>query len=170
MRALLTAQPTSASASLHALLIMTPVLPGFQNLLGPLLTSHVLLPCHQVLSTTGQPGPGHGKKLGHRSVDASGETTYKKVLSCWVGNGGRSAWAGRALPGPLGGLGVLAPGWAGPGPPSAPWWMLSSPGSWSGTFWTTKQHMAGLPGPAHAEAVWGGVLTAGLTHRPPRPP
>uniref|UniRef100_E0CYP4 Phosphatidylinositol-4-phosphate 5-kinase, type 1 gamma n=1 Tax=Mus musculus TaxID=10090 RepID=E0CYP4_MOUSE len=28
---------------------------------------------------TGQPGPGHGKKLGHRGVDASGETTYKKV-------------------------------------------------------------------------------------------
>ncbi|XP_070230025.1 phosphatidylinositol 4-phosphate 5-kinase type-1 gamma isoform X2 [Bos mutus] len=27
---------------------------------------------------TGQPGPGHGKKLGHRGVDASGETTYKK--------------------------------------------------------------------------------------------
>lgn len=131
MRALLTAQPTSASASLHALLIMTPVLPGFQNLLGPLLTSHVLLPCHQVLSTTGQPGPGHGKKLGHRSVDASGETTYKKVLSCWVGNGGRSAWAGRALPGPLGGLGVLAPGQAGLGPPSAPWW-TGGPSAWVG--------------------------------------
>lgn len=29
---------------------------------------------------TGQPGPGHGRKLGHRGVDASGETTYKKVL------------------------------------------------------------------------------------------
>ncbi|XP_040846400.1 phosphatidylinositol 4-phosphate 5-kinase type-1 gamma isoform X2 [Ochotona curzoniae] len=35
----------------------------------------------EVLSTTGQPGPGHGKKLGHRSVDASGETTYKKTTS-----------------------------------------------------------------------------------------
>ncbi|XP_029072354.1 phosphatidylinositol 4-phosphate 5-kinase type-1 gamma isoform X1 [Monodon monoceros] len=31
--------------------------------------------------TTGQPGPGHGKKLGHRGVDASGETTYKKTTS-----------------------------------------------------------------------------------------
>ncbi|XP_073743345.1 phosphatidylinositol 4-phosphate 5-kinase type-1 gamma isoform X2 [Callorhinus ursinus] len=30
---------------------------------------------------TGQPGPGHGKKLGHRGVDASGETTYKKTTS-----------------------------------------------------------------------------------------
>ena len=28
---------------------------------------------------TEQPGPGHGRKLGHRGVDASGETTYKKV-------------------------------------------------------------------------------------------
>uniref|UniRef100_A0A2K6PHN5 Phosphatidylinositol-4-phosphate 5-kinase type 1 gamma n=1 Tax=Rhinopithecus roxellana TaxID=61622 RepID=A0A2K6PHN5_RHIRO len=28
-----------------------------------------------------QPGPGHGKKLGHRGVDASGETTYKKTTS-----------------------------------------------------------------------------------------
>ncbi len=24
--------------------------------------------------------PGQGKKIGHRGVDASGETTYKKVL------------------------------------------------------------------------------------------
>ncbi|KAM5230381.1 phosphatidylinositol 4-phosphate 5-kinase type-1 gamma isoform 9-T11 [Hipposideros larvatus] len=31
--------------------------------------------------TTGQPGPGHGRKLGHRGVDASGETTYKKTTS-----------------------------------------------------------------------------------------
>ncbi|KAM5310045.1 phosphatidylinositol 4-phosphate 5-kinase type-1 gamma isoform 6-T6 [Glossophaga mutica] len=30
---------------------------------------------------TGQPGPGHGRKLGHRGVDASGETTYKKTTS-----------------------------------------------------------------------------------------
>ncbi|XP_042638267.1 phosphatidylinositol 4-phosphate 5-kinase type-1 gamma [Orycteropus afer afer] len=30
---------------------------------------------------TGQLGPGHGKKLGHRGVDASGETTYKKTTS-----------------------------------------------------------------------------------------
>uniref|UniRef100_A0A8C9ABZ8 Phosphatidylinositol-4-phosphate 5-kinase type 1 gamma n=1 Tax=Prolemur simus TaxID=1328070 RepID=A0A8C9ABZ8_PROSS len=35
----------------------------------------------QALSMTGQPGPGHGKKLGHRGVDASGETTYKKTTS-----------------------------------------------------------------------------------------
>ncbi|XP_077835097.1 phosphatidylinositol 4-phosphate 5-kinase type-1 gamma isoform X26 [Macaca mulatta] len=33
------------------------------------------------LSMTAQPGPGHGKKLGHRGVDASGETTYKKTTS-----------------------------------------------------------------------------------------
>ncbi|XP_030192811.1 phosphatidylinositol 4-phosphate 5-kinase type-1 gamma isoform X2 [Lynx canadensis] len=32
-------------------------------------------------SMTGQLGPGHGKKLGHRGVDASGETTYKKTAS-----------------------------------------------------------------------------------------
>ncbi|XP_070271893.1 phosphatidylinositol 4-phosphate 5-kinase type-1 gamma isoform X2 [Myotis yumanensis] len=32
-------------------------------------------------SVTGQPGPGHGRKLGHRGVDASGETTYKKTTS-----------------------------------------------------------------------------------------
>ncbi|XP_032032272.1 phosphatidylinositol 4-phosphate 5-kinase type-1 gamma isoform X3 [Hylobates moloch] len=36
---------------------------------------------HEVLSMTAQPGPGHGKKLGHRGVDASGETTYKKTTS-----------------------------------------------------------------------------------------
>ncbi|XP_045400739.1 phosphatidylinositol 4-phosphate 5-kinase type-1 gamma isoform X1 [Lemur catta] len=35
----------------------------------------------EALSMTGQPGPGHGKKLGHRGVDASGETTYKKTTS-----------------------------------------------------------------------------------------
>ncbi|XP_047386876.1 phosphatidylinositol 4-phosphate 5-kinase type-1 gamma isoform X2 [Sciurus carolinensis] len=35
----------------------------------------------EALSTMGQPGPGHGKKLGHRGVDASGETTYKKTTS-----------------------------------------------------------------------------------------
>lgn len=29
-------------------------------------------------SSSGQ--PGLGKKIGHRGVDASGETTYKKVL------------------------------------------------------------------------------------------
>ncbi|XP_062041065.1 phosphatidylinositol 4-phosphate 5-kinase type-1 gamma isoform X2 [Lepus europaeus] len=36
-------------------------------------------PLAEVPSTTGQ--PGHGKKLGHRGVDASGETTYKKTTS-----------------------------------------------------------------------------------------
>ncbi|TNN29863.1 Phosphatidylinositol 4-phosphate 5-kinase type-1 alpha [Liparis tanakae] len=30
-------------------------------------------------SSSGQ--PGQGKKIGHRGVDASGETTYKKVLT-----------------------------------------------------------------------------------------
>ncbi|KAG8519114.1 Phosphatidylinositol 4-phosphate 5-kinase type-1 gamma, partial [Galemys pyrenaicus] len=30
---------------------------------------------------SGQLGPAHGKKLGHRGVDASGETTYKKTTS-----------------------------------------------------------------------------------------
>ncbi|XP_053436159.1 phosphatidylinositol 4-phosphate 5-kinase type-1 gamma isoform X2 [Nycticebus coucang] len=35
----------------------------------------------EALSMTGQPGPAHGKKLGHRGVDASGETTYKKTTS-----------------------------------------------------------------------------------------
>ncbi|XP_066491127.1 phosphatidylinositol 4-phosphate 5-kinase type-1 gamma isoform X2 [Tiliqua scincoides] len=29
----------------------------------------------------GQPGAGQGKKIGHRGVDASGETTYKKTTS-----------------------------------------------------------------------------------------
>ncbi|XP_032992547.1 phosphatidylinositol 4-phosphate 5-kinase type-1 gamma isoform X4 [Lacerta agilis] len=32
-------------------------------------------------SLTGQPGAGQGKKIGHRGVDASGETTYKKTTS-----------------------------------------------------------------------------------------
>ncbi|XP_077188296.1 phosphatidylinositol 4-phosphate 5-kinase type-1 gamma isoform X3 [Paroedura picta] len=32
-------------------------------------------------SLTGQPGVGQGKKIGHRGVDASGETTYKKTTS-----------------------------------------------------------------------------------------
>lgn len=41
-----------------------------------------LLPLLQAPLMTGQPGPGHGKKLGHRGVDASGETTYKKVPFC----------------------------------------------------------------------------------------
>lgn len=33
---------------------------------------------HQMPSSSGL--PGQGKKIGHRGVDASGETTYKKVL------------------------------------------------------------------------------------------
>ncbi|XP_048687102.1 phosphatidylinositol 4-phosphate 5-kinase type-1 gamma isoform X6 [Caretta caretta] len=32
-------------------------------------------------SLSGQPGVGQGKKIGHRGVDASGETTYKKTTS-----------------------------------------------------------------------------------------
>ncbi|XP_074926930.1 phosphatidylinositol 4-phosphate 5-kinase type-1 gamma isoform X3 [Chelonoidis abingdonii] len=32
-------------------------------------------------SLPGQPGVGQGKKIGHRGVDASGETTYKKTTS-----------------------------------------------------------------------------------------
>lgn len=46
------------------------------------------LPLPQVPLMTGQPGPGHGKKLGHRGVDASGETTYKKVPALPSVNGG----------------------------------------------------------------------------------
>uniref|UniRef100_A0A672NZA4 Phosphatidylinositol-4-phosphate 5-kinase type 1 gamma n=1 Tax=Sinocyclocheilus grahami TaxID=75366 RepID=A0A672NZA4_SINGR len=34
---------------------------------------------HQMPSSSGQ--PAHGKKIGHRGVDASGETTYKKTTS-----------------------------------------------------------------------------------------
>ncbi|MBN3317143.1 PI51C kinase, partial [Atractosteus spatula] len=35
----------------------------------------------QMPSSSGQPGSGPGKKIGHRGVDASGETTYKKTTS-----------------------------------------------------------------------------------------
>uniref|UniRef100_A0A674IT20 Phosphatidylinositol-4-phosphate 5-kinase type 1 gamma n=1 Tax=Terrapene triunguis TaxID=2587831 RepID=A0A674IT20_9SAUR len=35
----------------------------------------------QAPSLSGQPGVGQGKKIGHRGVDASGETTYKKTTS-----------------------------------------------------------------------------------------
>uniref|UniRef100_A0A8C0IT52 Phosphatidylinositol-4-phosphate 5-kinase type 1 gamma n=1 Tax=Chelonoidis abingdonii TaxID=106734 RepID=A0A8C0IT52_CHEAB len=35
----------------------------------------------QAPSLPGQPGVGQGKKIGHRGVDASGETTYKKTTS-----------------------------------------------------------------------------------------
>lgn len=49
-----------------------------------------LLPLLQAPLMTGQPGPGHGKKLGHRGVDASGETTYKKVPFCPLLVGGDS--------------------------------------------------------------------------------
>ncbi|XP_050789681.1 phosphatidylinositol 4-phosphate 5-kinase type-1 gamma isoform X3 [Gopherus flavomarginatus] len=35
----------------------------------------------EVPSLPGQPGVGQGKKIGHRGVDASGETTYKKTTS-----------------------------------------------------------------------------------------
>ncbi|ETE61119.1 Phosphatidylinositol-4-phosphate 5-kinase type-1 gamma, partial [Ophiophagus hannah] len=38
-------------------------------------------------SLTGQPGASQGKKIGHRGVDASGETTYKKLgIGYTVGN------------------------------------------------------------------------------------
>ncbi|KAH0625787.1 hypothetical protein JD844_034034 [Phrynosoma platyrhinos] len=43
------------------------------------LTSKLSL--SQAPSLTGQPGAGQGKKIGHRGVDASGETTYKKTTS-----------------------------------------------------------------------------------------
>uniref|UniRef100_A0A670K6L7 Phosphatidylinositol-4-phosphate 5-kinase type 1 gamma n=1 Tax=Podarcis muralis TaxID=64176 RepID=A0A670K6L7_PODMU len=43
------------------------------------LSSKSFLP--QAPSLTGQPGAGQGKKIGHRGVDASGETTYKKTTS-----------------------------------------------------------------------------------------
>uniref|UniRef100_A0A8D0HIA2 Phosphatidylinositol-4-phosphate 5-kinase type 1 gamma n=1 Tax=Sphenodon punctatus TaxID=8508 RepID=A0A8D0HIA2_SPHPU len=39
------------------------------------------LPLYQAPSLSGQPGAGQGKKIGHRGVDASGETTYKKTTS-----------------------------------------------------------------------------------------
>ncbi|XP_072834058.2 phosphatidylinositol 4-phosphate 5-kinase type-1 gamma isoform X4 [Pogona vitticeps] len=45
---------------------------------GPALKKAVLT---EAPSLTGQPGAGQGKKIGHRGVDASGETTYKKTTS-----------------------------------------------------------------------------------------
>ncbi|KAJ7308397.1 hypothetical protein JRQ81_008939 [Phrynocephalus forsythii] len=46
---------------------------------GPALKKPVLT---EAPSLTGQlPGPGQAKKIGHRGVDASGETTYKKTTS-----------------------------------------------------------------------------------------
>lgn len=85
---------------------------------------------------TGQPGPGPGRKLGHRGVDASGETTYKKVAALPVAGrggvrGGPSAPGAHAGPRRLGachghalGTGLASPqGQAaarGPGEPSAP--------------------------------------------------
>ncbi|VFV36332.1 phosphatidylinositol-4-phosphate 5-kinase type-1 [Lynx pardinus] len=47
---------------------------------GPGLAQKKMAPS-EAPSMTGQLGPGHGKKLGHRGVDASGETTYKKTAS-----------------------------------------------------------------------------------------
>uniref|UniRef100_A0A8C0QL34 PIPK domain-containing protein n=1 Tax=Canis lupus familiaris TaxID=9615 RepID=A0A8C0QL34_CANLF len=47
----------------------------------PSATWHFARRASQAPLMTGQPGPGHGKKLGHRGVDASGETTYKKTTS-----------------------------------------------------------------------------------------
>lgn len=76
---------------------LCPLSPQHQRLLPPKPFSELpgpsgnlpdlfLLPVPQAPSVTGQPGPGHGKKLGHRGVDASGETTYKKVAGgpSWV--------------------------------------------------------------------------------------
>ncbi|KAJ6655213.1 hypothetical protein lerEdw1_005691 [Lerista edwardsae] len=48
------------------------------GLLGLGLKKTVLMEAPLV---TGQPGAGQGKKIGHRGVDASGETTYKKTTS-----------------------------------------------------------------------------------------
>nr|XP_034974576.1 phosphatidylinositol 4-phosphate 5-kinase type-1 gamma isoform X3 [Zootoca vivipara] len=45
---------------------------------GPAMSKAVLT---EAPSLTGQPGAGQGKKIGHRGVDASGETTYKKTTS-----------------------------------------------------------------------------------------
>nr|XP_028569113.1 phosphatidylinositol 4-phosphate 5-kinase type-1 gamma isoform X3 [Podarcis muralis] len=45
---------------------------------GPAVSKAVLT---EAPSLTGQPGAGQGKKIGHRGVDASGETTYKKTTS-----------------------------------------------------------------------------------------
>ncbi|CAG5864674.1 unnamed protein product [Menidia menidia] len=49
-------------------------LPPRQHPFNCFLISHVHMP-----SSSGQ--PGQGKKIGHRGVDASGETTYKKTTS-----------------------------------------------------------------------------------------
>lgn len=44
--------------------------------------------CALSLQGPSLPGqPGQGKKIGHRGVDASGETTYKKVCFWGVGTG-----------------------------------------------------------------------------------
>ena len=65
-----------------------PFWPGFPECSGFLPILNLMLPPPQVPLMTGQPGPGHGKKLGHRGVDASGETTYKKVPALPSVNGG----------------------------------------------------------------------------------
>uniref|UniRef100_A0A3B5LWD8 Phosphatidylinositol-4-phosphate 5-kinase, type I, gamma a n=1 Tax=Xiphophorus couchianus TaxID=32473 RepID=A0A3B5LWD8_9TELE len=49
------------------------------NGVGRFISSHVLLQRIPMPSSSGQ--PGQGKKIGHRGVDASGETTYKKTTS-----------------------------------------------------------------------------------------
>ncbi|XP_050789682.1 phosphatidylinositol 4-phosphate 5-kinase type-1 gamma isoform X4 [Gopherus flavomarginatus] len=55
-----------------------PGAPEGVNLTGLALKKMALT---EVPSLPGQPGVGQGKKIGHRGVDASGETTYKKTTS-----------------------------------------------------------------------------------------
>lgn len=50
---------------------------------SPFSENHLVLFLPQMPSSSGQ--PGQGKKIGHRGVDASGETTYKKVLKTVLG-------------------------------------------------------------------------------------
>lgn len=96
-----------------------PFWPGFPERSGFLPILNFLLPPPQVPLMTGQPGPGHGKKLGHRGVDASGETTYKKVPALPSVNGGGTRRGPRHVHGAHGrsGVGHL---WLEAAPPAAP--------------------------------------------------
>lgn len=90
------------SGSLHPYGLVQPVLFCLLPLARP-----AILGCHCALSLQGPslPGqPGQGKKIGHRSVDASGETTYKKVRVC----GARWWWAEKSGPGIRGGTAELS--------------------------------------------------------------
>lgn len=97
----------------------SPFWPGFPERSGFLPILNFLLPPPQVPLMTGQPGPGHGKKLGHRGVDASGETTYKKVPALPSVNGGGTRRGPRHVHGAHGrsGVGHL---WLEAAPPAAP--------------------------------------------------